>query len=93
MSKFVWANALLSDGKILFWWTGSECHSIYGFYKDFYYSGMNMADYEKSHNLELQKKEFRYETSEDNRRIFSELAPEFYRQFEISPDSKGQRPY
>ena len=93
MPDFVWANVLLSDGKILFWWTGSECLSIYDFCKDFYYSGMNMTDYEKSHNLELQKKQFRCVTSDENRRIFKELAPEFYRQFEISPDSKGPRPY
>lgn len=68
MKEFVWANALLSDGKILFWWTGDECRSIYDFYKDFYYAGLP-GDYEEHHKMELVKKSFRQETHEDNDRI------------------------
>lgn len=93
MTEYVWANALLSDGKILFWWTGSECKSIYDFNKDFYFAKINMTTYKKEHKLEIKKKRFRQETTEDNNKIFYELAPDFYRQFEISPDSKGQKPY
>lgn len=92
MKGFVWANALLSDGQLLFWWTGDECESIYDFYKDFYYSGLPQ-DYEKYHKLELVKQSFRQETHEDNDRIFNVLAPEFYRQYEISGDSNGKKPY
>lgn len=92
MKEFVWANALLSDGKILFWWTGDECRSIYDFYKDFYYAGLP-GDYEERHKMELVKKSFRQETHEENHQIFNVLAPEFYRQYKISEDSKGKRPY
>lgn len=92
MKRTVWANALLSDGKILFWSTGNECKSIYDFYKDFYYSGLP-GNYEDHHKMELVKKSFEQKTAEDNRMIFDELAPEFYRQWEISEDSKGAKPY
>ena len=47
--RTVYANALLSDGKILFWYTGNECKDWHDFYKDFYYAGLNMTEYEKSH--------------------------------------------
>lgn len=89
----VWANALLSDGKILFWYTGSECEEIYDFYKDFYYAKIDYAKYEKSHKLELAKKKFHQNNESDNDLIFNFLAKEFYRQYEISPDSKGRKPY
>lgn len=93
MSKKVWANALLSDGKILFWWTGSECKTIYDFYKDFYYANINFLDYEKRHKLEVVKTMFEENIPEDNEKIFVVLAKEFYRKYEISPDSKGNKPY
>ena len=92
MSK-IWANALLSDGQILFWYTGSECGQPIDFYKDFYYAGINMTEYESTHKLELAKKKFTENIDGDNRKIFEELAPDFYRQYKISPDSKGVRPY
>lgn len=90
--KKIWANALLSDGKILFWYTGSECDSIYDFYKDFYYAGINFSEYEKTHKLELVKTKFE-EKQDSNYTIFHVLAPKFYKQYEISTDSKGCKPY
>lgn len=51
--RTLYANALLSDGKILFWYTGDECKAWHDFYKDFYYAGLNATEYEKSHNLQL----------------------------------------
>ena len=53
--RTVYANALLSDGEILFWYTGDECKSWHDFYKDFYYAGLHMVEYEKSHELKLVK--------------------------------------
>lgn len=90
MSNAVWANALLSDGKILFWYTGSKCNEWNDFYKDFYYSHINSMEYEKLHKLELVCKEL---DSSDNHKAFEADAPDFYRQYEISPDSKGCKPY
>ena len=52
-----WANALLSDGKILFWYIGSECGSKLDFYKDFYYAGITYDNYAITHQLKLVKKE------------------------------------
>ena len=89
----VWANALLSDGEILFWYTGSECKDPYEFYKDFYYSHINMIEYGKSHKLEIAKMKFVEENGNDNYLIFNVLAPNFYRNYKISPDSKGKTPY
>lgn len=92
-NKEIWANALLSDGKIIFWYTGSECTEIYDFYKDFYYAGINFSEYEKNHKLELAKMKFEEKQDRDNYAIFHILAPKFYRQYGISLDSKGKKPY
>lgn len=89
----VWANALLSDGEILFWYTGSECKEPYEFYKDFYYSNINMIEYEKTHKLEIAKRSFIEHSDDDNYLIFNILAPNFYKEYKISPDSKGAKPY
>ena len=93
--RTVYANALLSDGKILFWYTGGECKDWHDFYKDFYYAGLNMIEYEKSHRLELDKIGFEIKPSSwgYNNFIFEVLAKEFYRQYPISEDSKGRKPY
>lgn len=93
--KSVWANALLSDNKILFWYIGNECKSKLDFYKDFYYAGIQYSEYEKEHKLKLVKKEFTYKNgdSQKNNYIFDVLAPDYFKNFEISPDNKGQPPY
>lgn len=89
----VWANALLSDGEILFWYAGDECKEPHEFYKDFSYSHIDMLEYEKTHKLEIAQMRFTEENDDDNSYIFNTLAPGFYRNFKVSPDSKGQKPY
>ena len=93
MKNTVWANALLSDGEILFWYTGDECESPGDFYKDFYYAGIRMSEYEKIHTLTVAKQKFAQLTDNDNHEIFNVLAPNFYRKFKISKDHKGRKPY
>lgn len=95
MSKrIIYANALLSDGKILFWYTGDKC-DICSFHKDFYYAGINESSYCKQHKIECKSLGFVDETEDEdyNRLIFEVLAKEFYKQWEISLDSKGSKPY
>lgn len=94
MGKIIYANALLSDGKILFWYTGSKCNE-FSFYKDFYYSGINELEYIENHKIECKSIGFVDETDNEdfNWICFNVLAKEFYKQWEISPDSKGQKPY
>lgn len=94
MSKTIYANALLSDGKILFWYTGAKCDE-FSFYKDFYYAGINELEYRKNHKLECKSIGFVDETDEEDYNFFcfGVLAKAFYKQFEISEDSKGGRPY
>ncbi len=89
----VWANALLSDGKILFWYTGDKCSDPYEFYKDFYYADISMLEYCKSHTMKVVNKEFIQNDTKDNYEIFNVLAPDFYKNYKISPDSKGTKPY
>lgn len=63
--------------------------------KIFYYAHINELAYTTSHKMTLEKMEF-VDYSEDekyNNYIFEVLAKDFYRQFEISEDSKGSRPY
>lgn len=91
--KTIYANALLSDGKILFWYIGDECKNPIDFYKDFYYAHINMIEYEKYHHLEIRKMGFIIYDTNDNNFVFNVLAKSFYLKFEISPDSKGSKPY
>ena len=91
----VWANALLSDGEILFWYIGDRCGTPHDFYKDFYYAGLNLIDYAKFHHLEVQRMGFLDETEDKryNNFSFEVLASKFFRQFPISKDSRGAKPY
>lgn len=92
----IYANALLSDEKILFWYTGqSPCIAWYDFYKDFYYADIDAIKYEKQHTLRVVKMGFEDDTENNdyNELIFEVLAKDFYRQFAISEDSKGSKPY
>ena len=94
--KTIYANALLSDDKILFWYTGSSpCLDWREFYKDFYYAGINATEYEKQHTLRIARMGFEDNTENEdyNSLIFDVLAKDFYRQFDISEDSKGEKPY
>lgn len=93
--KIVWANALLSDGEILFWYIGGRCNSLHDFYKDFYYSNINMDDYARNHKLEVARIGFIDETDENfySNLCFEVLAKDFFRQYKISPDSCGSPPY
>lgn len=93
--NIIYANALLSDGKILFWWTGNSCSDWTDFYKDFYYAGIDATEYVKSHELKVVKMGFVDDTENNdyNHLIFKVLAKEFYKQFPISKDSKGEKPY
>ena len=93
--RTVYANALLSDEKILFWYTGDKCDGWSDFYKDFYYAGINAIEYSQAHTLRVASMGFIDDTADwdYNHLIFEVLAKEFYRQFPISEDSKGAKPY
>lgn len=95
MAVTIYANALLSDGKILFWYTGRNKCNEYDFYKDFYYSEINQTEYFKNHKIECKSIGFLDETEDDdyNNFCFNVLAKNFYRIWEISSDSKGSKPY
>ena len=89
----VYANALLKDNKIMFWWTGNKCRSEYDFYKDFYCSGLKMDDELATEKYKLISKK----VAETDRNGFGDIedkkAEEWYKQFEIHEDSKGRKPY
>lgn len=89
MKKQIYANALLKDGKIMFWWTGySPSFYPHDFYKDFYFSGLDMDKELSSGRYSIQV----LGTGRTGEYGFS-LAREWYKNFEIHPDSKGARPY
>ena len=101
--NWITASALLSDGEILFWETtqGTGKREIYDFYKEFYYSGINKEEYFENHKMEVkyiqfcynEEQEFSEYDSELNNLIFKNMAKDFYRMFDISKDSKGEKPY
>lgn len=79
----IWANAVLKDGKLIFWWTGDKCKEVWDFYKDFMYSGLKMKDEIETGRYELVKQKI--EKFEDDK--------DFYRQYELHEDFKGGNPY
>lgn len=80
--KIVWANAVLKDGKLLFWRTGREMQEIWDFNKDFLRSGLNMKKEIESGRYTLEKQ------------IVSGFDDDsFYRKFELHEDFKGRKPY
>lgn len=83
MEREIYANAVLKNGKLIFWWTGDKCKDIYDFNKDFYYSGLNMMEEIKNHKYEIKSKKI--DSFEQDR--------EFYSNFELCEGYKGQKPY
>ena len=79
----IWANAVLKDGKLIFWRTGHECNDIWEFNKDFYCSGLKMREELETGRYELVKQKI--EKFEDDK--------EFYRQYELHEPFKGIKPY
>lgn len=79
----IWTNAVLKDGKLIFWWTGDECKDIWEFNKDFYYSGLKMKEELETGRYKLVKQKI--EKMEDDK--------DFYRQYELYEPFKGQKPY
>ena len=79
----IYANAVLKDGKLIFWWTGEECTELYDFFKDFWSAGLNFAMEIETCRYKLVKQEI--EKFEDDKN--------FYRQYEMHEDFKGEKPY
>ena len=82
----IYANALLKNNEIMFWKVGPSVKTKYDYYKDFYYVGLkqDVDKPEYSHVSALMKNE--------GNAAFEE-AKEWYKQWKISKDSKGQPPY
>lgn len=79
-----WANAVLKDGKIIFWWSDDKCQGIEDFYKDFCYAGLNMLDEIKTGRYSLAQKEIARIGLDDR---------EFYKNFPLHEDFRGYKPY
>lgn len=81
-NRKIWANAVLKDGKLMFWWTGDKCKDVYDFYKDFMYSGLKMMD-------EIATGKYTLEQG----MVSSINDTSFYEQFELHEDFNGSKPY
>lgn len=82
MNREIWANAVLKDGKLIFWYTGGERHDLYDFRMDFLYSGLRMGDEIASGRYKLIKRIVKN---------FNDTS--FYDQFELHKNYKGRKPY
>lgn len=80
----IWANAVLKDEKLIFWWTGDKCNDVEDFYKDFYFSGLKMIDEIQTGRYRLVQKEISEIRKDD---------VEFYKNFLIHECFKGLKPY
>lgn len=83
MNNKIYANAVLKDGKLLFWWTGDKCKGVEDFYKDFMYSGLKITEELKSFAYQLRVKQVK--SVQDGK--------EFYKQFPLHDEYKGEKPY
>lgn len=81
-NRKIWANAVLKEGKLMFWWTGDKCKDVYDFYKDFMYSGLKMMD---------EIATVKYTLEQDI--VSSVNDTNFYEQFELHENFKGRKPY
>lgn len=82
LERIIWANAVLKDGKLIFWRTGREMREVWDFNKDFLYSGLHMTQEIESGRYTLEKQ------------IVSGFDDDsFYRKFELHEDFKGRKPY
>ena len=79
----IYANAVLKDGKLIFWKTGYGEKDLFDFNKDFYYSGLKMREELATGRYELVKQKI--EKFEDDKN--------FYRQYELYEPFKGAKPY
>jgi hypothetical protein len=105
MIKKLYASVLLLDNEILVWRVNSSPKEVEDFYRDFYYSGINRQELEKTHTLTAQHMGFEFEEEQDednrgeksnyiiNNYVFSNLAKEYFKLWKISKESRGQRPY
>ena len=79
----IYANAVLKDGKLIFWKTGKLCLELYDFFYDFWHMGLNFAMEKETGRYELV--EHKIEKVED--------AEDFYRQYELYEPFIGVKPY
>ena len=79
----IWANAVLKDGKLIFWKTGYGEKDLFDFNKDFYYSGLKMREELATGRYELVKQKI--EKFEDDKY--------FYKQYKLYEPFKGIKPY
>lgn len=79
----VYANVVLKDNKLMFYWVGDQCESIDDFYKDFYYSGEEVT---KGYRLVTQKMKSKGNAGFDE-------ATEWMKRFPLHENFKGDKPY
>ena len=94
MKREIWANAVLSNGEILFWCTCSASLRLWDFERDFIDTGLDGL-YKLTHRLKVVNKKFvvDYFNIAAYHKAFYFDARDFYRQFKISPDCKVKKPY
>lgn len=73
LKREIWANAVLKNGKLIFWWTDSEKKEMWDFYKDSPNGDLRMKEALQTGRYELVNR--KVEKAED--------AEEFYRQYEM----------
>lgn len=90
----IYASALLVDNKIKFWRVGeSQKTSIADFYKDYYYTKSSMTDDLNKPNVRVVNKIFSVKNDRERNRVFMELAPNWFANYELTRNYKGSLPY
>lgn len=79
----IYANAVLKDGKLIFWYTGHEREELWDFHKDFLHSGLNIKNEIETGRYELVK--HKIDKFEDDKN--------FYKQYELYEPFVGKKPY
>lgn len=88
MSK-IWANAVLKDGKLMFWWTDSKRKKMWDFYKDSPHGYLRMKRALQTGRYKLINR--KVDKMEDAQKFYSQY--ELYSPYENSKTILSERFY
>lgn len=91
MRKTIYISCLLKDNMIIAYKVSPNKKTMpHDYYKDFFYSGTSMENCDEIYEVEYMSVEFEdKEDSNFNNYVFEEIAKNFYKQWNISPEHWG----
>lgn len=94
MNKIFYASVLLHNEKIKFWKVSPNKRSrVEDYYKDFLFCGESLQEFIAHGNFKVEYTQFIESEEMTNDDIFNELAPNWFRRWDLVEGYKGLVPY